>query len=263
VLPGSGCWLDKRATPHRFVELASARARYVFGGRAGRGVGADDQSAKSRGCAFHRARCSWRWGGSSRRVTWAKLCTKNDQTGNKQICLVEHGGLDPDSGIVVGTAAVRTVEGEDKQTLLVGLTTNYSLVIPVGVQIKIDDSEPILLKDVGCLATNCQAQMELTKENFEKMRKGKHMIVAAINMQQKRMGFPVPLTGLGNAYDGPPADNAKYEEAWRQLMEKSRQRQIELANKLAEQQKEQAARQPQAGAPPQDSVQIPAQPPAH
>jgi hypothetical protein len=46
-------------------------------------------------------------------------------------------------------------------------------------------------------------------------------------------------------------------------MERSRQRQIELANKVAEQKKVQGAEQPQAGAPPQAGAQIPAQPPPH
>ena len=100
---------------------------------------------------------------------------------------------------MLGTAAVRSIEGEDKQALLVGMTTDYSLVIPAGVQIKIDDGEPILLQYVVCLPTSCQAQMELTKEIFDKMRNGKQMIVAAMNMQQKSMGFPVPLTGFGKA----------------------------------------------------------------
>jgi hypothetical protein len=45
-------------------------------------------------------------------------------------------------------------------------------------------------------------------------------------------------------------------------MEKSSQRQIELANKIAAQQKERSTPQPQAGAPPQAGVQVPAQPPA-
>ena len=192
---------------------------------------------------------------------WAKLCTKNEQTGNKQICAIQHGGLDAETGIVLGTAAVRSIEGEDKQALLVGMTTDYSLVIPAGVQIKIDDGEPISLQYAVCFPTSCQVQMELTKEIFDKMRKGKQMIVAAMNMQQKTMAFPVPLTGFGKAYDGPPVDNAKYEEAWGQLMEKSRQRKIALANKMAAQQKKQGTQQPQAGAPPQAGAQVPAQPP--
>lgn len=194
---------------------------------------------------------------------WVKLCTKNEQTGNKQLCLVRHEGLDPNTGTVLATAAVRSIEGEDKQNLLIGVSTAYSLVIPVGVQIKIDDSEPIALQYAVCSSTDCQAQMELTKEIFDKMRNGKQIIVAVMNMQQKTMGFSVPLTGFGKAYDGPPADNAKYEEARRQMMEKSRQRQIELANKVAEQKKEQGAEQPQAGATPQAGAQVPAQLPAY
>jgi invasion protein IalB len=201
--------------------------------------------------------------GTPEESAWVKLCRKNEQTGNKQICLIQHEGLDPNTGIILATAAVRTVEGEDKQTLMVGVTTAYSLVMPAGAQIKIDDSEPIPLQYAVCLPTSCQAQMELTKETFDKMRKGKQIIVAAMNMQQKTMGFPVRLTGFGKAFDGPPVDNAKYEEARRQMMEQSRQRQIELANKVAEQQKLQGAQQPQAGAPSQAGAQVPAQPPAH
>ena len=197
----------------------------------------------------------------SEESAWVKLCRKNEQTGNKQICLVQHERLDPDAGIVLAVPAVRSVEGEDKQSLMVGVTTAYSLVIPAGVQIKIDDSEPISLQYVVCLPTSCQAQMELTKEIFDKMRNGKQMIVAAMNMQQKSMGFPVPLTGFGKAYDGPPVDNAKYQEAWGQLMEKSRQRKIALANKMAAQQKERGTQQPLVGAPSQAGAQVPAQPP--
>jgi len=172
-----------------------------------------------------------------------KLCSKNEQTGNKQLCLVKYEGLDPNTGTTQIAVAARSVEGEDKQILLFGVTTAYSLVIPAGVQIKIDDNQPIPLKYAVCLPASCQAQTELTKEIFDKMRKGKQVIVAAMNVQQKPMGFQVPLIGFGKAYDGPPADNAKYEEARRQMGEKFRQRQIELARKAAE--------QPPAGAPPQ------------
>jgi hypothetical protein len=84
------------------------------------------------------------------------------------------------------------------------------------------------------------------------------MSVAAINMQEQRIGFLVPLTEFGKAYDGPPADIAKYQEAWRQLIAKSHRRQIELANE-----KEQGTQPPQVGAPRQPGAQVPDQPPAH
>ncbi len=174
---------------------------------------------------------------------WVKLCMKNDQTQNKQICLINHEGLEPNTGMVLIAAAVRQAEGEDKQQLLVRVPTAYALVIPAGVQIKIDDNQPIQLQYTLCFPTSCQVQMELTKEMFDSMRKGKQMVVAAMNIQQKTMGFPVPLTGFAKAYDGPPVDNAKYEESRRQLMEVFRKRQQELAAKAAEAQQKKEAQQ--------------------
>ena len=73
---------------------------------------------------------------------WVKLCLKNEQTGGKQVCLVNHEGLEPNTGMVLVAAAVRSIEGDDKQHLLVRLPTAYSLVMPAGVQIKIDEGEP-------------------------------------------------------------------------------------------------------------------------
>ena len=198
--------------------------------------------------------------GAPEESAWVKLCLKNEQTANKQVCLVNHEGLEPNTGMVLVAAAVRSIEGEDKQHLLVRLPTAYSLVIPAGVQIKIDDGEPISLQYAVCFPTSCQVQMELSKEMFDKMRNGKQMVVAAMNMQQKALAFPVPLTGFGKTFDGAPDDNAKYEEAQRQMMETIRQRQIDLANKVADQKKMQGGEQPQAGAPPA-GTQVPAQPP--
>ena len=192
-------------------------------------------------------------------LPWAKLCTKNEQTGNKQLRYPTRGARRRD-WYRAGHRCRAHRRRRGQTEFLVGLTTNYSLVLPVGVHIEIDDGEPISLQYIICIGTNCQAQTELTKEIFDNMRKGKQMVVSAITMQQQKLSFPVPLTGFGKAYDGPPADNAKYQEAWRQLVEKSRQRQIELANKLAAQQK--STQQPQLGGPPQQaSAPVPAQAP--
>ena len=194
---------------------------------------------------------------SGEESAWVKLCMKNEQTGDKQICLVNHEGLEPNTGMVLVAAAVRSIEGDEKKHLLIRLPTAYSLVMPAGVQIKIDEDEPIALQYAVCFPTSCQVQMELTPELFDKMRKGKQMIVAAINMQQKTMPFPVPLSGFSKAYDGPPVDSAKYEEARRQMMEKFRERQAELAAKAKAEGQSGAA----PGAPPALAPQA-QQPPA-
>ncbi len=186
--------------------------------------------------------------GSATEDAWVKLCMKNEQTQNKEICLINHEGLEPNTGMVLIAAAVRKVEGEEKQQLLVRVPTAYALVIPAGVQIKIDEEQPIQLQYAICFPTSCQVQLELTKELLDSMRKGKQMVVAAMNIQQKTMGFPVPLSGFSKAYDGPPVDSAKYEESRRQLMEAFRKRQQELAAKAA--QAEQNKQAEQTGAAP-------------
>ena len=184
---------------------------------------------------------------------WVKLCMKNEQTQNKEICLINHEGLEPNTGMVLIAAAVRKVEGEDKLQLLVRVPTAYALVMPAGVQIKIDESQPIQLQYAICFPTSCQVQLELTNELLEQMRKGKQMVVAAMNIQQKTMGFPVPLTGFAKAYEGPPVDSVKYEESRRQLMEMFRKRQADLAAKAAQAEQKKEAEQtgaaPAAGAP--------------
>jgi invasion protein IalB len=187
---------------------------------------------------------------------WVKLCMRNEQTANKEICLINHEGLEPNTGMVLIAAAVRKAEGEEKQQLLIRVPTAYALVIPAGVQLKIDEGQPISLQYSICFPTSCQVQMEMTPALFDEMRKGKQMVVAAMNIQQKTMGFPVPLSGFSKAYDGPPVDNVKYEESRRQLMEMFRKRQAELAAKAAEAEQKKGAAQP--GQVPAPGAQAPA-----
>jgi invasion protein IalB len=191
--------------------------------------------------------------GAATQDAWVKLCMNNQQTGGKQICLINHEGLEPNTGMVLIAAAVRKAEGEDKQQLLIRVPTAYALVIPAGVQVRIDDQEPIPLQYSICFPTSCQVQMELTDDLYQKMRGGQQMVVAAMNIQQKTMGFPVPLAGFSKAYDGPPVDNQKYEEQRRQLMEMFRKRQAELAAK---------AKQGQGAAPQAQGQAVPQQAPA-
>lgn len=196
---------------------------------------------------------------------WVKLCMRNEQTQNKEICLINHEGLEPNTGMVLIAAAVRKVEGEEAQQLLIRVPTAYALVIPAGVEVKIDEQQPMKLQYAICFPTSCQVQLEVTKELLDSMRKGKQMVVAAMNIQQKTMGFPVPLAGFSKAYDGPPVDSAKYEESRRQLMEMFRKRQQELAAKAAEAEQNkqgQPAGQAPAGQAPANATAQQKQPPA-
>ena len=162
---------------------------------------------------------------------WVKVCTRNEQ--NKQVCLVKYEALDPKTGGVLVSVAVRTRESEDKHDLLVNVPTAYSLVMPAGVRIKIDTDEPASLQYTVCLPTNCQVQTELKTQLLERMRKGRLMLVGAIDAQQKAVTFRVPLNGFGKSLDGAPVDTAKYQE--------TRARMMDFAKKAAEDQQRQQA----------------------
>jgi invasion protein IalB len=168
---------------------------------------------------------------------WVKLCTKEGQAEASRVCLVRYEGLEPKTGAVLIAAAVRTVEGQDKVHLLVNVPTSRSLVIPSGAQIKIDDGEPVQLQYSVCLPSNCQVQMEVSKDMLAKMRKGRQLFVAAMNAQGQTIAFPISLAGFSKTSDGPPVDNAAYQAARAQMHEAARKHQMELARE-AQQQKQ-------------------------
>ena len=86
--------------------------------------------------------------------------------------------------------------------------------------------------------------------------------MAAVNVQQKTMGFLVPLLGFRKTWEGAPVDAAKYQAARRQM--------LDFARKTAE--KQRAAQQPGAqlpaggtaaqAAPPNASTTVPKAAPA-
>jgi invasion protein IalB len=176
--------------------------------------------------------------------SWVKLCTKNEESGNNNgVCLVKYEELDPRTGSVLLTAAVRTIEGQDGHHLIVNLPIAYTLIITAGVRAKIDEDEPVSMKFTVCLPTSCQAQIALSKEMLQKIIRGKHLVVAAVNMQQKTMFFPIPLVGFHKTWEGAPVDTVKYQAARRQM--------LDFAKKTAETQRveQQPGAQPPAGGP--------------
>jgi invasion protein IalB len=167
---------------------------------------------------------------------WVKLCEKapniTDPKKELNVCLTHHERLDGNTGMVLVSAAIREVEGQEKKALMVMVPLGMAL--PPGVQVKVDEGEPVKLQFTLCHAAGCTAEGEATQAVIDQMNKGKQVVVAAINLAGKAIGFPVPLNGFDKAYAGKPVDNEKYKEARKRLMVAIRERQIELAKKAKE-----------------------------
>jgi invasion protein IalB len=195
---------------------------------------------------------------------WVKLCEKSplvkkDKDGKetkeeKDICLTHHERLDGNSGMVLVSAAIRQVEGSDKESFMVMVPLGMAL--PPGIKAavytkdqwakaakneKIDEGalKPIDLKYSLCHPSGCTAEIEATKELVEQMKVGGGIMVLAMNAAAQPIGFPVPLDGFSDAFAGKPIDNAEYKKARGQLMAQIRQRQQEAYEKMkAEQMKD-------------------------
>ena len=171
--------------------------------------------------------------------------------------------------MVLVSAAVRQVEGQDKQAFMV--------MVPLGMMLqpgmratlypkdmwekaqkneKVDEAKlkPLSLAYTLCHPAGCTAETEATADLLNDLKKGGGLMIFAINAAGAPAAFPVPLVGFEQSYSGPPVDSQKYSEARRSLMQQIAQRQHEM---MEEYKKQQAAKDggatgsvPPAAAPP-------------
>lgn len=217
--------------------------------------------------------------GQQQQSAWVKLCeetqvqeTKDGKAvaAKRQICLTHHERLDGNSGMVLVSAAIRTVDGSDKHALMIMVPLGMAL--PAGMKAavynkeqwakaqkneQVDDKslKPIDLKYMLCHQGGCTAETDAPADLIKQMQTGGGLMVLAMNLAGQPIAFPVPLDGFDQAHKGPPVDNQQYAEARGALMNQIRERQIALIKQMQEEQ----AKQQQGGAPAAGS---PATPPA-
>lgn len=179
---------------------------------------------------------------------WTKICetistianenqkdAKDQQKKNVKVCMTQvEWFVDIISGDTVGIA-VRQVEGNDKQQLIV--TMPPGVVIPAGVQAKIDDKEALKLPYTACHRLACSAEIEATPQIIDQMKKGKQITVAAVGLNLKAAGVQQSLEGFETAYNGQPVDSEKYKEERKKFIAAL----LDYRNKLIEKAKSDAA----------------------
>jgi invasion protein IalB len=177
-------------------------------------------------------------------TAWVKLCEKapvmqkgkdgKEERAEKNICLTHHERLDGNTGMVLVSAAVRHVEGQDKEHLMVMVPLGMAIQPGLRAKIydkamwdaaqkneKVDDTklEAVKLSFSLCHPAGCTAEIDLTPDLMGKMKAGAGMMVFSINANGQVIAFPVPLTGFDAAHSGAPIDNVKYSEARKALMQ--------------------------------------------
>lgn len=200
---------------------------------------------------------------STPQSAWVKLCEKatavsKDKDGKEEkkdfnICLTHHERLDGNSGMVLISAAVRHIEGQDKQAFMVMVPLGMLLqpgmratVFPKDMWAKVQKNEKIekadeakmkgvALKYTLCHAAGCTAETEATSEILNDLKGAGGLMVFAIGASGAPVAFPVPLDGFAQALAGAPVDTQKYSEARKALMQQIAARQQELIKEYKKQ----------------------------
>jgi invasion protein IalB len=176
---------------------------------------------------------------------WTKFCLKGQGAEAKQVCFTGKDGR-IESGQPVIAAVIIEPEGEPKKILRVTLPLGMQLVH--GTRIIVDNNPPIQAPYVICFQNGCMSDYEATPELIANMKKGKNLVVQAINSNGQPLTLPLPLEETGGsfakAYDGPPTDPKVFEENQKKLQEELQKRAEEARKKL------EATQQPAAGAAP-------------
>jgi invasion protein IalB len=195
--------------------------------------------------------------GNGSKTAWVKLCEKapivkrgedgKETKEERSLCLTHHERLDGNTGMVLVSAAIREVDGQNSKSLMVMVPLGMAL--PPGLRAaiytkeqwaqaakneKIDESalKPIDLKYSLCHPAGCTAETEATPEILEQMSTGGGIMILAMNAAAEPVGFPVPLDGYNEAASGAPIDNKQYAQARGQLMKQIRDRQQKMAEEF-------------------------------
>ncbi len=204
---------------------------------------------------------------------WVKLCEKapvmvkgadgKEERAEKSICLTHHERLDGNTGMVLVSAAIREVEGQDKKHLMVMVPLGMAIQPGLRAKIydkamwdtaqkneKVDDAklEAVKLNFSLCHPAGCTAEIDLTPDLMTKIGAGAGIMVFSINTNGQVIAFPVPLNGFTAAMTGAPIDNAKSSAARKSLMQQIALRQQAMVEEYKKKQAE-APADPKAQAP--------------
>lgn len=165
---------------------------------------------------------------------WTKICNKDPQAGNKEICLTAQD-IRAETGQFLASVAVREVEGDPKKQFIIAVPPGMQL--QPGMRVVIDQNQPMPARYSICFPNACYGDMDVDKGFVDTMKKGQALTVQTINQVGRTVNFTLVLKDFAKSYDGPPTD-PKVLEAQRQKLQDELQKKAEEARaKLLEGQK--------------------------
>jgi invasion protein IalB len=166
--------------------------------------------------------------------TWVKLCENanaiiqdkdgDDRKRNVDICMTHHERLD-ENGNLLFSAALRQIEGQDKQ--------HFMVMVPLGMLIKpgmratiyskdlwestqtnqgikeSDEVQSLTLAYTLCHPAGCTAEVEATPELLARLKNSAGVMITSTRESGASVAFSIPLNGFAQALEGEPFDARK------------------------------------------------------
>ena len=191
---------------------------------------------------------------------WVKLCEVlptgtiykdgKEQAMGASMCLTQHETLDGKTGRAIVSAAVRQMDGEQRQYFMAMVP--LAIMVKPGMRValypkdawetmrkneKVDETKlkGLSLDYTTCNATGCTAQVEATPELLNDLKSFGGILIFAINAVGEATPYPIPLTGFAQAYTGAGMEAKKYAEGRKALALQLEQRQRDLAEQAKKQ----------------------------
>jgi invasion protein IalB len=163
---------------------------------------------------------------------WVKFCGKNQETNNKQVCVITKDGK-LENGMPVAIVQLFEPEGQPK---ILRVTVPLGMQLSHGTRVILDTQAPMQQPYKICFPVGCMSDYPMTDEMVAQMKKGKAITIQAINMQGAPISLPMPLADFAKAYDGPPTDPKVFEAQQKKLQEELQKKAEEARKKLESQQ---------------------------
>ncbi|MCC2112700.1 MAG: invasion associated locus B family protein [Hyphomicrobiales bacterium] len=163
---------------------------------------------------------------------WIKVCGEDPKV-KKKVCVVAQE-IRADTGQFLASTAIREIEGEKKKVLAV-FTPTIMLLQP-GLRVQIDKNKQIAGKYAICFPDRCYAEIEISADVVEQMKRGNEITITTLNQQARGVNFKLTLSGFTAAYDGPPEDPKELEAQQKKLQTELQKRAEQARKRLLEQQ---------------------------
>ena len=164
---------------------------------------------------------------------WTKVCGKDNASGT-DVCYTTRDFVSDNGQPVLAVAVYEMKNAAQKQEVkVVRYLLPLGLMLAPGIRFNVDGKELTAGKFAVCFPNGCFAEAGGISNDFiNSMKKGTTLNIAVQNQTQKEVAFAVPLTGFGQAFDGPAVDPKVLEEQQRKLQAELEKRSDDMRKKL-------------------------------